>query len=108
MSIIDDLTAAALTPGLPAVDKAQLLWVSREYAEVDGTVFDLGVAWLDMRGCRWRWTGQHDSQGRALMLSPLDEQVPLDDVYLAYGPLRSEPRKLTGSEYRTAFSGGAA
>ncbi|MFF4403684.1 phiSA1p31-related protein [Streptomyces sp. NPDC001404] len=107
MSIIDDLTTAAKTPGLPAVDKAQLLWASREYAEIDGITFDLGVAWIDTRGCRWRWTGQRDSQGQALMLSALGKKASLDAVYLSHGPLWGEPRKLTGRDYRTAFAGGA-
>ncbi|MFI8942672.1 phiSA1p31-related protein [Streptomyces syringium] len=105
MSIIDDLTAAAATPGLPAADRAQLKLAAidrRSTFVIDGFVFDLTAAWVDMIGGEWLWTGARTADDQPVMMSGADTVAPLVDVYVIYGPL-IEVRPRTAADYRKAL-----
>lgn len=115
MSIIDDLTSAAGSRGLPEGDRKQLELVRGEFFELDGTLFDLGRRFVDVTGGRWQWTGRRDERAVPLMqflADPRDERVelvsdrapvPLDEVQRYHGPLMPEPAPLTAEDYRRAL-----
>ncbi|MBL3664447.1 phiSA1p31-related protein [Streptomyces sp. M2CJ-2] len=76
----------------------------------DGTVFDLGIAYADVTGIEWQWTGQHNQAGEPLMGSvprgcsmPEGPLVSLPDLYAWHGPLIPTPRKATAAMYRQAL-----
>ncbi|MFV8127484.1 phiSA1p31-related protein [Streptomyces syringium] len=107
MSITDDLTAAAETPGLPAADRAQLKLAAvdvdrRSTFVIDGFAFDLTLAWVDMIGGEWLWTGARTADDEPVMMSGADTVAPLPDVYRYYGPL-IEVRSRTAADYRGAL-----
>lgn len=107
MSIIDDLTAAASTPGLTAADRAQLKLAAvdidrRNTFVIDEFVFDLTKAWVDMIGGEWVWTGARTADDQPVMMSGADTVAPFQDVYWIYGPL-IEVRPRTAADYRKAL-----
>lgn len=101
------LRAASTNTSLRATDRAQLLWAAREFAEFDGTEYDLSLTWLDVRGCPWRWTGRRNAEGLPIMRSPLDVLLPLDEIYATWAPLIPAPRRPVAAEYREALRGAA-
>jgi hypothetical protein len=111
VSILDDLTAAA-SHDLPEADVRQLALVIQAHEPIDGIDFDLAVTWRDARGCLWWWTQRRDDRSRAVMVSSLGEEAPLENVYLAHAPLVGQPPRLTGAAFWAAIGsapfGGAA
>ncbi|GAA0453771.1 phiSA1p31-related protein [Streptomyces stramineus] len=115
MSILDDLTAAASTPGLPVGDQQQLARAIGDIHEIDGVPFDLSCLLVDATGGRWSWTGQRDDQGVPLMRfvpRPGDGQdmtaaertpLPLNDLWWHHGPLLREQPPLLARDYRHAL-----
>ncbi|WP_055693744.1 phiSA1p31-related protein [Streptomyces prasinopilosus] len=72
----------------------------------DGTTFGLDIAYLDVTGVEWRWTGSYNEAGEPLMGSP-DEYAflappfySLPDLYATHGPLIPTPRRATAALYR--------
>lgn len=70
----------------------------------DGMTFDLTHAWIDVYGCRWEWTGLLTEAGAPLMQHGTDTPLPLDEVYLTYGPLIPAPRTPTHTEIRAVLT----
>jgi hypothetical protein len=100
------LLRAAADTSLRATDRAQLRWAAYEYAEFDGTEYDLALTWIDARGCPWKWTGRRNAD-MPLMRSALDEILPLDEVYANWAPLIPAPRRPVAADVRAALRGAA-
>ena len=66
----------------------------------DGTDFDLTLAYADVTGVEWVWTGQSDERGEPLMASrmraetyPHGPLISLPDLYATHGPLIPLPAR---------------
>lgn len=74
----------------------------------DGTEFDLEIAYRDVTGVEWQWSGERTPEGVPLMWecshkSGSTSTISLPDLYQKHGPLIPIRAGVTGAEARAAI-----
>jgi len=74
----------------------------------DGTEFDLDIAYRDVTGVEWQWSGERTPEGVPLMWecshkSESNSTISLPDLYKQHGPLIPIRGGLTSADIKAAI-----